>query len=150
MKDLIITDFTDIRFQTAFKFYFDELGVEVKEWDTLFTEMNQEKDNVAYVRLSNTDQIVGFIQFKPITLSNWFFKANIGFIREFWVSKEYRGTGNGKDLLSLAEMYFKENGIVKSILTTDTAPIFYEKNGYVKDTTITALNNDDVYVKELK
>lgn len=73
-----------------------------------------------------------------------------GFEPYFYVSKKYRGMGNGKDLLNLAETYFKGNGIVKSILTTDTASIFYVKNGYSKDETITAENNDDVYVKELK
>lgn len=150
MKDLLISDFTNVDFQKAFKLYFEELGVSVKQWDALFKEMNQEGDNIAYIRLSDTNQIVGFIQFKPIMLSNWFFKTNLGFIREFWIAKEYRGIGNGKDLLNLAEMYFKEMGIVKLILTTDTAPIFYEKNGYTKDITITAKNEDYVYVKELK
>ncbi|HBR31548.1 MAG TPA: hypothetical protein DD733_05655 [Clostridiales bacterium] len=38
----------------------------------------------------------------------------------------------------------------KSILTTDTAEKFYEKNGYVKDSTIIAKNKDDVFVKELR
>lgn len=150
MKDLLITDFMNCDFQKAFKLYFDELGINVKQWDTLFAEMNSAKETVAYIRLSEADQIIGFIQMSFITLDSWFFTSHLGFIREFWVAKEYRGKGNGRDLLKLAETYFKDNGVFKSILTTDTAPIFYEKNGYTKDIAITAKNQDDVYVKELK
>lgn len=150
MKDLLITDFTNSNFQNAFKMYFDELGVNVEHWDALFAEMNQDNGNIAYIRLSEANQTIGFIQFKPITLSNWFFQSSLGFIREFWIAKEYRGNGNGTDLLRLAETYFRDNGICKTILTTDTAPIFYEKNGYIKDIAISAKNKDDVYVKELR
>lgn len=150
MKDILITDFTNCIFQKAFKLYFNELGINVKNWDALFAEMNEEKDNIAYIRLSESDQIIGFIQFKPITLSSWFFESHMGFIREFWIAGEYRGKGCGRDLLGLAEMYFRDNGIFKSILTTGTASIFYEKNGYTKDITIIAKNRDDVYIKELK
>ena len=150
MKDILITDFTNVDFQNAFKLYFDELGVTVKQWDKLFAEKNEEKDNFAYMRFSEKDQIVGFIQFQPITLSNWFFNSTMGFIREFWIAKEYRNNGNGKDLLKLAETYFINNGIFKSILTTDTAPEFYEKYGYVKDMAVSAKNQDDVYIKALK
>ena len=150
MKDLLITDFTNSDFQKAFKLYFDELGVKVEQWDALFAEMNEGKDNVAYLRSSEANQVIGFIQFIPITLSNWFFQSHLGFIREFWIAKEYRGKGYGTDLLRLAEMYFKDNGIFKSILTTDTAPIFYEKNGYIKDVAIAAKNKDNVYIKELR
>jgi len=150
VKDLLISDFTNSCFQKRFKLYFDELGVNVKDWDELFNELNDEKDNRAYVRFTDTDDVIGFILFKPIALSNWFFNLKLGLIREFWVSKKYRGMGNGKSLLHLAETYFKENGLHKSILTTDTAPKFYEKNGYIKDSTIIAKNEDDVFVKELK
>lgn len=150
MKDLLITDFTNLDFQQAFKLYFDELGVNVKHWDELFAEMNQDKDNIAYIRFSEANEIIGFIQFIPITLTNWFFESHMGFIREFWIAKEYRGKGNGSDLLRLAETYFKDNGILKSILTTDTAPLFYQKNGYTRDVSIVAKNQDDIYIKELK
>ncbi|MDD4164176.1 MAG: GNAT family N-acetyltransferase [Eubacteriales bacterium] len=150
VKDLLISDFTNHHFQKAFKLYFDELGINVKDWEALFNEMNDEKDSRAYVRFTDTYDVVGFVQFKPIVLSNWFFSVQLGFIREFWVAKEYRSTGNGKSLLHLAEAYFKENGLQKSILTTDTAEKFYEKNGYVKDSTIIAKNKDDVFVKELR
>ena len=45
--------------------------------------------------------------------------------------------------------FFKENGICKSILTTDTAEHFYEARGYHKDRSYTAKNQDEVFVKVL-
>lgn len=149
MKDILITDFTNHFFQEAFKLYFEELGISVRQWDKLFTEMNEDKDNFAYIRLSENNETIGFIQFTTITLSGWFFEENLGFIREFWIAKEYRGAGNGRDLLRLAELFFKDKGIAKSILTTDTAPEFYKKCGYMKDISVTAKNKDDVYIKNL-
>jgi GNAT superfamily N-acetyltransferase len=126
------------------------LGIKVTDWDGLFNEMNEETGNYAYVRFTYTNNVVGFIQFKPIELSNWFFNVKMGFIREFWISKDYRKNGNGTDLLQLAEAYFIENGLYKSILTTDIAHKFYEANGYIKDANIVAKNKDDVYIKDLK
>ena len=51
------------------------------------------------------------MQFKSIELNNCFFIEKFGFIREFWIAKEYRGNGLGKQLLNDAESFFKQNGI---------------------------------------
>ncbi len=150
MKDILISDLANEYFQKAFKLYFNELEVKVENWNELFQEINDDKDNFAYIRLTEDFEVVGFIQFKCIELSNWFFTAPFGFIREFWVSSEYRGKGQGKELLFLAEEYFKNKNIVKCILTTDGATEFYEKHGYKHDKTIIAENKDAVYVKILK
>ncbi len=150
MKDILISDFNNEYFKKAFKIYFDELDIPVKNWDNLFVHMNEDKDNFAYIRLSDENEVIGFIQFKCIELSNWFFKYPFGLIREFWISSEYRGFNHGKDLLNLAEEYFKNKNIFKSILTTDTAAGFYEKLGYIKEPYIYAENNDDVFIKTIK
>ncbi len=49
-QDLFITDFKRAEFQWALKTYFDELNVQVKKWDKLFTNMNKDKhgQNFAY------------------------------------------------------------------------------------------------------
>ena len=73
----------------------------------------------------------------------------MGFIREFWIAEEYRNKGYGSKLIQLAEEFFKENGICKSILTTDTAEHFYEARGYHRDRSYTAKNQDEVFVKVL-
>ena len=148
MTDLLISDFTDARFQKAFQLYFEELGIHVKDWDGLFREMNED-GNWAYLRMTEDGSVVGFIQFKPIALTNWFFEEKAGFIREFWIAEAHRGQGHGSALLGLAEAYFVSQGIHQTILTTDTAPEFSEKHGYRKNPCIQAKNNDDVYIKKL-
>lgn len=148
MNDLLVSDFLDSQFQAAFKAYFAELGIHVKDWDGLFREMTEDS-NWAYVRVDEQGQIVGFIQFKPITLSNWFFEEKAGFIREFWIAETYRGKGHGSELLKKTETFFAQQRIHRVILTTDTAVSFYEKHGYQRNASYSAKNHDDVFIKQL-
>lgn len=149
-SDVLISDFIDPIFHNAFKQYFSELDVNVKDWDGLFKEMNDEGGNLAFVRLAENKEVIGFIQFKPTVLTSWFFEETYGFIREFWVAVKYRNKRHGSELIELTEQYLRDQGIYSSILTTDTAEHFYLKHGYVKAPGCKARNNDDVYVKRLK
>lgn len=148
--DILISDFSDPKFKNAFQIYFAELGIQVKDWDGLFREMNDGGENRAWLRLRENGDVVGFIQFIPIAFSSWFFEETRGFIREFWIRKEFRGQGHGSALLDLAESYFIEQGIKTLILTTDTAPDFYRSRGYEKGEAIVAKNKDDVFVKRIR
>ena len=131
MNDIFLTDFTDLRFQKAFQTYFQELGIQVRDWEGLFTEMNGDSHgNAAYVRLDG-ERAAGFIQF----------------IREFWIAPEYRGQGHGTALLGLAESWFQNQGFAGAILTTDTAPAFYTRRGYQPDPGFQAKNSDPVFIK---
>lgn len=147
--DALVTDFSDARFQAAFRLYFGELGLTVRDWDGLWREMNGEGDNAAFLRAGPEGETVGFIQFKPIRFTSWFFEETCGFIREFWVSPAARRRGHGAGLLALAEAYFLEKGMHTAILTTDTAAAFYVRHGYVRAPGCRAKNGDDVYVKRL-
>ena len=152
-SDVLISDFSDPVFQTAFKQYFADIEVNVKDWDGLFREMNEEtegKKNAAYVRRLADGGVVGFILFIPIWFTSWFFEETCGFIREFWVAEEFRNQGHGSELIALAEQHFLENSICTSILTTDTAERFYERHGYVKAPGCRAKNQDEVFAKRLK
>ena len=149
MRDILIADFTQDLFQNAFKLYFNELGIVVNDWDALFNEITAEDGNKAYIRIDDDDKIIGFIMFKTEILSNWFFEEKVGFIREFWIAREKRNNGHGSHLLRIAEEFFKENGLYKSILTTNTAEHFYEAHGYYKDKAYAAKNEDEVFVKLL-
>lgn len=149
MKDTLISDFTNDEFQDAFKLYFKDLEIKVNDWSTLFREMTEEGGNFAYVRKDGKNEIIGFIMFRADQLSNWFFTENIGFIREFWISEKYRKNGHGSELLRLAEAFFSERGIKKIILTTDTAEQFYLSHGYIKDSSYSAKNGDDVFIKNI-
>ena len=133
-----------------FKSYFGELGVSVSNWSRLFQAMNDENRNLAYLRYDESGCPIGFIQFTVITFSSGFFEAKAGFIREFWANGSCRNQGHGSELLRLAEEYFINNGVYKSILTTYTAERFYIRHGYMKDVDITAKNGFDVFVKVLR
>ena len=149
-KDILISDFTDPRFMDAFKLYFKEWDIQIKDWDGLFKEMNESGENRAWLRMDVDSQVIGFIQFIPIAMTSWFFEEKWGFIREFWIKEKYRKHGHGAELLALAEQYFRDQGIQKFVLTTDTAPNYYRAHGYEKDDTITARNKDDVFVKQIR
>lgn len=148
-SDIIIRDFSNSLFQEAFKQYFSELGCTIRDWNGLFKEMNDDGDNAAFIRTAADGKIIGFLQFKPVKFSSWFFEETCGFIREFWVAEEFRNKNHGTSLINLAEKHFINNGIYTSILTTDTAVGFYEKHGYVKALGCKAKNQDEVFVKHL-
>ncbi len=147
--DVLISDFSDPQFRAAFQAYFSELGIAVEDWDGLFGSMQEHGGNSAFVRHGADGSIIGFIQFQPTQLTNWFFEETCGFIREFWVSGTYRNSGHGSALLRLAEDHFREHGICTSILTTDTAERFYLKHGYVPAPGCRAKNEDAVFIKRL-
>ena len=146
-KDLLISDFTDPAFQTMFKKYFAEIGVNVRDWEGLFSEMNTNNGgNMAYIRQSGNEPL----QFTFITLEGWFFKEKLGFIREFWVAEKFRKQGHGTELLSLAEKYFKDNNIHRILLTAEeNEQQFYLNRGYAVCDYITAKNNMAVSVKDI-
>lgn len=148
--DIMISNFSNSLFQTAFRQYFSELGYTIKDWNGLFKEMNNDGDNIAFVRTSMDGEIIGFIQFKPVKFSSCFFEETCGFIREFWIAEEFRNKNHGTALINLVEKYFIDNGIYTSILTTDTAARFYKRHGYVKALGCRAKNQDDVFIKRLK
>ena len=146
-QDSLILNFTHPGFRRAFQAYFGELGCPVQDWEGLFRTMNADgRGNRAVLRMAG-EEAVGFIQFCPMELEGWFFQKKLGFIREFWVAPEHRSQGHGSALLDLAEGWFLSQGFSGSILTTDTAPEFYEKHGYRRDPGFIAKNHDPVYVK---
>ena len=149
MYDLFITDFDNLVFQRAFKDYFTELRINVSCWGDLWEEMNR-GNNAAFLKIDENQNAVGLIQCQIIESKSWFFKEYYGFIREFWVRKDCRNKGYGTQLIAMAEQYFLDNGVLQSILTTDSAEKFYLNHGYKKRDDITAKNNDAVFVKLLK
>ena len=143
---ILLSDFTDPRFQDAFRVYFAELGISVSDWDGLFREMNEEGNNLAYLLEDGT----GFLQFQMTAFSNWFFEEPFGFIREFWVHPALRRQGYGSRLLELAEGYFVERGAHRAVLTADPGAVeFYLVRDYQKAPGITAKNKMEVLTKAL-
>lgn len=149
--DMLMTDMKDAVLQRAFRAYFGELGVQVTNWEGLFEEIGDSPDCL-YVRRDESGGVTGFLLFavaEAASAGRGFFRARLGFIEEFWVAPEKRGQGHGAALLELTEAHLRREGCGYAILTTDTAPHFYEKRGYSLQRGIRALNKADVYVKPL-
>ena len=120
-NDMLITDFKNPVFQAMFKNYFAEIGMEIKDWDGLWEEMNGQV-----------------------------FQGKAGFIREFWVAEKFRGKGFGTELLLLAEKYFKDKGINRVLLTAEeNEQEFYINRGYSISGSIEAKNGMAVSVKDI-
>ena len=147
--DTLINQYSDPAVQNAMKTYFCELGLNITNWDGLFQEMEQDGANFTFIRKNETGDVTGFIQFTTMNLESWFFSAKCGFIREFWVQEDLRCQGFGTALLNQAEEWLRQQDCLCNLLTTDTAPGFYEKHGYCHEPGIQARNKDKVYVKRL-
>ncbi|MDE7202541.1 MAG: hypothetical protein K2O91_11725 [Lachnospiraceae bacterium] len=52
------------------------MGIRIRDWDGLFKEMNDEDDNLAYVRTTEDGDTIDFILFKPTKFTSWFYKEN--------------------------------------------------------------------------
>lgn len=168
------TDFSDAALQKAFRTYFAELGCRITNWDGLFAAMGEKgreytwthrdaKGNVirfvsgteagvhdhALVLRDEIGTAAGFIQFTVMHMDSWFFTVKCGFIREFWIQSDLRRHGYGANLLSLAEAWLRDQGCLFALLTTDTAPDFYTKQGYMHQESIKARNKDAVFIKKL-
>ncbi len=142
-----LASFSDLGFRTAFKTYFAELGISVRDWEGLFAEMGE--TCMAFVHCRPNDEVIGFLLISPMTMTSDFFRLEVGFIRELWVHRKCRGQGYGSGLLETAESYFRNMGISCAILTTDTAESFYLKNGYRYAPHISARNGDNTFVKAI-
>lgn len=148
-SDALLADFSDPLFQAAFRTYFSELGIGVRDWDGLFREMTEGGGNEAFVRTGGDGGVIGFVQLAPICFTSWFFEETCGFVREFWVAAEHRGRGHGAALLRLAEDHFRRQGFGMAILTTDKAEGFYLRHGYHRAPGCRAKNGDAVMIKQL-
>ncbi len=146
---ILLSDFTDSRFRTAFQTYFHELDISVKDWDGLFREMDEEKVNQAFLLTGVGGEALGFLQFQTASFTHWFLEEPFGFIREFWVAPAFRRRGYGSLLLERTEAYFLEHGAHRAILTADDAAAFYLAHGYKKAPGIQAKNNMEVFSKTL-
>lgn len=149
--DTLMTDMTDPELQKAFRAYYGELGVKVTNWDGLFAEISASPDCL-FVRRTPGGDVIGFLLFSMLeaaTAGRGFFTTRLGCVEEFWIADRFRGRGHGTALLRLAEKHFVQLGCAYAILTTDTAPDFYEKQGYRLQKGIAAKNKADVYLKPL-
>ena len=135
--------------QTAFRDYFTELGVTVRNWDGLFREVNG-SDSRFLVRRDAAGDVAGFVLFARKEMTSGFFTAVLGCVEELYVRPALRGCGCGAALLAAAETELRRMGCGLAILTSDSAPAFYLRQGYAPAPAIAAKNGDPVFVKPLE
>lgn len=150
MAVLELNDFYDERFKQCFRAYFLEIGINLKSDTDVFDDMTKayEKEDMHTFVIEEEKQFAGFIMLQPEYLKGSFWGERLGFIRELWVAPPFRQLGYGKQLMKIAEDYFKEKEIFKLILTyEDEALGFYKKLGFHLDCSYKAKNERNVVVK---
>ena len=152
MEIFELNNFYDARFQQAFRAYFQEIGVNLKEDTDVFDNIAEafEKENMRTFVMRDKTSLAGFIMVQPEYLKGSFFEERTGFVRELWVAPPFRRLGCGKELLEKAEDHFRKKGISKLILTyeEDALP-FYLKMGFMPDGSYKAKNNGKILIKLL-
>ena len=152
MTILELSNFYDERFTQCFRAYFLEIGVKLKADTDVFDVITKsyEKENMRTFVIEEGKQFAGFIMLQPEHLKSNFFEEPVGFIRELWVAPSFRRLGYGKQLIEIAEDFFKKKKIHKLILTyAEDALEFYKRLGFKPDSAYKAKNDGNVIVKYL-
>ncbi len=144
----------DRNFQKAFREYFSEIGITLKENTDVFEEIkkSQETEGTQSLGIKQGEDFVGFVlyQVEPFVSSSGFFEQKVGFIREVWIKKNHRGQKLGTRLLEEVYRKLRDAGVKKVLLTYDEDAIgFYLKSGYEYDDSYTAKNKMRCIVKYL-
>ena len=152
MEIFELNDFYDVRFWNAFRSYFQEIGVNLREDTDVFDDITEshERENMRTFAVGGETGLAGFIMVQPECLKGSFFEERVGFIRELWVSPAYRNRGYGRDLMNRVEAHFREMGISKLILTYEEEALpFYRKLGFVPDGSYQAKNEGNILIKPM-
>lgn len=106
-----------------------EFGFEDGEkWFKIFeNETYKDNDGICYIAIDTADNVIGTISLRKIDNLS-------GEVKNFYVEKEYRGTGIAQDLLNILVEFAKEKGYKRLELDSykefERAISFYEKNNF--------------------
>ncbi len=147
-------DLNDLQFQMAFHKYFAEYGITLKPDTDVFDELikAEKTEGLQSIGLMHSKELLGFVlyQIETFESNSSFFKQKVGYIREIWVNKDYRGQKLGTKLMEEVYTRLRNVGVCKVLLTYDEDAIgFYEKLGYEYDDSYEAKNKLKCIVKVL-
>ena len=115
------------------------------------TLINHAAAQIVFLDILTVDGVPhGFILYQiDSPKSDWCVKEGYGFIRELYVTADYRNAGYGKALVSHAEHRLTQCGVPGIYLTTDMdeAMGFWARMGYSNTGEIYAENNAPVFMK---
>ena len=118
----------------------------------IFEQYKNKIINIDIALIEN--KIKGFIVYQiDSRKSDWNEREGHGFIREFYVDKDFRRQGIGTQLLKNAENKLKEMGAENIYLTSSDkyyVQDFYFKNGYMNENKASPQNNNEYFSKELE
>ena len=153
VKIKAISDYYDPKFTASFREYFKELGISLKEDSDVFDEITKSAldEGTKTLVCLKSNSIIGFVMYQEDIMKSKtaFFSERFVFLREVYIQKEYRNKGIGTELLTKVFLYCKEIGVSKILLTTKSAFEFYSNQGFYIDSSITAINNMQVMVKDI-
>ncbi len=141
-------------FQQAFREYFAEYGVVLKEHTDVFDELQKacDTEGMTSFLLWENEKIIAFVlyQVEQFASSSGFFSEKVGYIRELWVQKEHRRQGLATRLMEECFGDFRTEEVKKVLLTYDEdAEKFYLKLGFVYDDSYIAKNGLNCFVKTI-
>lgn len=146
-------------FTKLFCDYFDELGESIDKEIIIDKIINNQiiksiENRAYYVDLMTyEDKEIGFIIYQiDSSNSDWNEREGQGFIREFYIEKEYRNKGLGSLLLKNAESKLKKLGATSIYLTSgnNSKTIqFYESRGYENEHVKNKYNKLDYFSKKI-
>jgi len=137
MKSIyFITDFTDQLFVRAFKQQMLEENdiIEINNLESLLNKLNAVGDSFAYVKINESDEVIGFILGQKIVLSNAFFQEFYGYIKIVWKSERFDDKSCYDELLQLCEKRFEKMGITQFAVDCEIAKeSVFLRNQYFKN-----------------
>lgn len=143
------------KFRSNFMRYFREdikLCLNDSQFDEICGEIVQMADKgiISVDILLEEDEMIGFIIYQiDSPLSDWCEKEGFGFIRELYIQPERRLKGLGASLVTNAQNSLIQTGVTNIYLTSDSSRDFWFKMGYRANGTISAINKDPIWIKDL-
>lgn len=115
---------------------------------TILDSVREEIINLDVIYYDN--KAVGFIIYQiDFPKSDWCQKEGLGFIRELYIKREFRGQGWSSILINHAETFLKDYGVEQIYLTSESTGLFWNKQGYEPTTEFGYKNHDKIYIKKI-
>lgn len=136
------------------RYFTSDLRIELSQ--TEFVKLGEKISTLVLEGVLDLDLLVidgkevGFINYQVDSKkSDWCERQGWGFIREIYVSNDYRGRSFGGELVNHAEEKLRSRGIKNVYLTSDEADKWWIRSGYESSGEVSIKNKCPIYQKNL-